>query len=225
MAEQPKTAAATQPTGAQKDVLVKAREVGKDLPAAEKVTNDTPIPAGDVTGFRVASEAAEEGSDISPRKGDIGGLSAATKVRNTTLAERDKKEMERRGGAPGSFSASVSFEGMMMIENGLSDPFPVSGSYTGPVSKDGLKVRPLTPEEEKRFTAGGAPANRRVSDSEPRASDLTRGSGAGGGGNPMHAGDSRGVADAGRTGVVGSGVTSKGNPASPQGGGTDTRKG
>lgn len=164
MAESSNTAAATQ----------------RAVVPAKRITNDTPIPSGDVIGVKVGSEAAQEGSDVGPVEGVTGDLSASTHVKNTTLRERDRKEMEKRGGGPRSFQASASFEGMKMVDNGLSDPFPVSGSYSGPVGEDGLKIRNLTPEEEKKFTAGGQAANRRADD-EVRGSGMVRGSGASGG--------------------------------------------
>ena len=230
----PASAAATQPT---RDVLVKGQIAPESQPA-EKVTNDTPIPDGDVTGFRVASEAAQEGDDISPVRGGTGDLAAATRVRNSTLRKRDEQEVRKRGGGnPRNFSVSVAFEGMKMVENGLQDPFPVSGSYAGPVGEDGLVVRNLTPEEEEKFAPSGIRLNRRAEDEQSggvttsrgalRGSDLARGSGVGGGGNPMKAGEAAGTGAPARTGApIGKATTSVGaGPQSPQGGGSDTRKG
>jgi len=158
MASTTKTAAATQP---KREVLVEGR-VAADVQPAVKVTNKTPIPSGDVTGFRVGSEAAQEGSDVGPVSGGSGDLAAATEVRNTTLKKRDEAEFERRGGGAKGFQVSVNFEGLMMVENGLRDPFPVSGSYSGPVGEDGLTIRRLTEAEEKEHTPQ---PNRRVEDS------------------------------------------------------------
>lgn len=240
MANEPnRTAAATQP---KQDVVVEGR-VAREPQPVEKVTNDTPIPAGDVTGFRVSSEAAQEGSDVGPVTAGAGDLAGATRVKNSTLRKRDEAEFRRRGVGPGAartFSVSASFEGLMMVENGLSDPFPVSGSYTGPVGPDGLVIRPLTAEEEEKHSPVGVRLNRREGDavsggvrtsrgdvqaSGLRADDLSRGSGAGGGGNPQIAGQSRGVANPANTGgPVGKATTSVGNTSGPQGGGSDTRK-
>lgn len=234
MAEQPKNPASAAATQPKKDVLVEGR-VAVDTQPAEKVTNDTPIPDGDVTGFRVASEAAQEGDSVAPVRGGTGDLAAATRVRNSTLRKRDEQEVRKRGGGnPRNFSVSVAFEGMMMVENGLQDPFPVSGSYAGPVGEDGLVVRRLTPEEEEKFAPSGVRLNRRAEDEGGvvtsrgalRGSDLARGSGFGGGGNPMKAGEAAGPGAPGRTGApIGKATTSVGaGPQSPQGGGTDTRK-
>lgn len=212
-----KPAAAAQSTpGPEKNILVRGRETGQDLPPAKKHTNEEAIPAGDVVGFKVASEAAQPGGGTGPFDGGVGGISGATEIRNPDVKKRHDEELKRRGAAGDTFQVSATFEGMRMVENGLQEPFPVSGSYGGPVDmKHGLVLRALTPEEEKQYVPTARTSARRADDRDTplRRDDLARGSGAGGGGNPMKAGEAAGVANPAVTGgPVGKAVTSPGQP-------------
>lgn len=196
-----------------------------------------PAPGETVLGVRVGSEAAvESGTDpVLPFVG--GALSEMTRVRNRDLQERDQREWRKRGRksdgtALASVPVSVSFEGLMAIESKskeLKDDERVtfvSGSYTGFIPAEGLLIRPLTEDEMETHFPSPQPG------AGQRANDLVKGSGTGGGGNPMHAGRARGTSSETAARVGQGGVTSEAGksppprpegPVSGTGGGTTSR--
>jgi len=112
-------------------------------------------------------------------------------------------------------------------DSGVEKQF-VSGGATVVMPEAGVLIRPLSPKEEQEYF--GTPPQVKAQ----RSNDLVKGGGQGGGGNPMHAGDVRGVSSntAERSGQ--GGVTSKAGPApaprpnnagpvTPQGGGTTSK--
>lgn len=193
-----------------------------------------PAPGDTVIGVRTGSEAAVESGTgpVLPLMGP--GASAFTRVRNRDLRERDQQEFRRRGlrsdgAARAGVPISVTFEGAMMVERAEDDGGNqlVNGSFTGVIPEDGLRIRPLSAKEEQEYFGAPVQANQ-------RSNDLVAGSGTGGGGNPMHAGRTRGTSSQTAQRVGEGGVTSQSGPApaprpnnagpvTPQGGGRDSR--
>lgn len=168
-----------------------------------------------VLGVRVGSEAAVE-SGTDPVLPSAGNLSEATRIRNKDILARDEKERKRRGLSATAKTVSMSFEGPMMVERLDDDErTPVkemfSGSFTGAIPERGLLLRPLRKEEEAELLPNPERNSR-------RAEDLVKGSGAGGGGNPMAARDHRGVTSS--PGASAGGQAS----VSPSGGGSTSRR-
>ncbi len=214
--------------GATKEVAVEGRELNTSKsPEHGNPTESQPLGQGEgPLGVRVGSEATVE-SGLDPVLPATGGLSDATRVRNKDLIARDEKEIKRRGLSAAARPISASFEGLMMIEILDEDEKTptkqmVSGSFTGFIPERGVLIRPLNNEELAQFQPDPNAGSR-------RASDLVTGSGTGGGGNPMHAGDTRGTSSFTAKPAGGQGVTSKAgaSPAplgsGPQGGGSTTR--
>lgn len=162
-------------------------------------------PQESVIGVRVGSEASVESGTDPVLPAVAGNVSEMTKVRNRDLQERDRKEFEKRGSVNAANSIGVSFEGLMMIEADDREPQMVSGSYTGSFNES-LTIRRLTEEELEEHLPQLAPANRQAVDR--RASDLIKGAGQGGGGNPMKAGEARGTTSGVTQPAGGSSVTS-----------------
>lgn len=177
------------PAGPTREVLVS----GKDAPAAAppKHGNPTEQAGGvDVVNVRVGSESTVP-SGLDPVLPHTGGLGAATEILNKDIKARHDKEMEKRGLVnPATMNTvSINWTGLMMVEvDGEEEDSPRSGSYTGHF-RDSIRVRALTAEELDRFNPVLAQRVR-------RADDLVKGSGVGGGGNPMRAGEARGASSA-----------------------------
>lgn len=226
MAEQPnqsRTPAAAQPP---------AKEPRRGAEALPRVgQGESPI------GSRVGSEATVASGTHPVEAPGASAVSEATRIQNKDLIERDKKEFRKRGmredgsvpvGRPISFSG----EGVFVVESGnkdVDDQF-VSGGTTVNVPPEGVTIRPLSPEEEAEYF--GTPPEVK----SQRSNDLVKGGGQGGGGNPMHAGDVRGVSSNTAERVGQGGVTSQRGPApaprpnnagpvTPQGGGSTSRSG
>lgn len=220
--------------GGEKEVLVTGREAGQvpEPKHGDPTESQRPGVGETVLGVRTGSEAAVE-SGIDPVLPVIGGLAGATEVKNKDLKERDEKEFKKRGLGR---NITFSYEGPMMVDF-LDDErpaFPQAGGTTVNMGEKGVLIRPMTEEEVEQYYPSGAEAAR-------RANDLVAGSGVGGGGNPMHAGDARGVSSRTDRQVGQGGVTSKTgqapgaaaagqtqnpipNAVSPQGGGTTSRR-
>lgn len=219
--------------GDQKEVAVTGRETGSTGGLTKKSSNPQEDfrarGTTDVVNVRVGSEAAVD-SGTGPVL-PVGGasISEATKVHNRDLQERDRKEFEKRGiGHPLAEDVSVSWSGLRMVSVDDAVEEPRSGGGTFRV-KNSLSIRRLTPEEETHFSPGGTIRARRASDanqqnSNVRASDAVKGSGAGGGGNPMAAGAARGATSEPAPRTVAATNTSAGaQQGGPQGGGQTTR--
>jgi hypothetical protein len=202
---------------AEREVVVTGRLANTAAaPKHGNPTDEMPVgPHESVINVRVGSEAAvESGTDpVLPMTGP--GVTEFTRVRNKDLRERDEKEFRKRGlrsdgvARPGS-TVSMSFTGLMVVEREpdkdekAGDPGLkqiVSGAFTGEIPEGGLTIRPLTQEEEENFLAVPRASSQ-------RANDLVAGSGTGGGGNPMHAGKTRGTSSATAERVGQGGVTS-----------------
>lgn len=231
MAEQPKSAADTQRS---EDWVKKQRQLDaeggvREVPEpkhGDPTEAAPPAPGDSVLGVRVGSEASVDNGTgpVLPPPSQAGG--EFTRVRNRDLQERDKREWKKRGmrsdgTTPAGRAISVSFEGVMMVEpqGNEQDATLHSGGYTGQIPEDGVLVRPLTSEEEEKYF--GSPQGAR----SQRSNDLVAGGGQGGGGNPMHAGDVRGVSSNTATRVGEGGVTSASGPApAPRPGGQGAPK-
>lgn len=188
------------PQGNQKDNV----KPNRDPDSAAAVAPEGPL------GVRTGSEAAVE-SGLQPVFNGPTGLAGATEVKNKDLRERDEKELRRRGvirdrgrGGPRN-PVTVSFAGLMMVSvDGEEEDAPRSGSFTGEFSES-LTIRALTNEELEKYSPSGQRLAR-------RADDLAKGSGAGGGGNPMKAGEAQGSTSGAQGPSMGRATTSAGNP-------------
>lgn len=189
------------------------RDVAVDSPAPKHGDPAANHPSTEsVIGVRVGSEASvSDGTDpVLPAVS--GNISAQTEVKNATLRARDERERKKRGPDGGRFSVSMSFPGLMMVE--VDDQKVVrSGSYTGGFNES-IRVRPLTEDELAEHVPSAAPADKQAV--ERRASDLIKGAGQGGGGNPMKAGEARGTTS-GVTQPAGGASATSGPGVNPQG--------
>lgn len=179
--------------GQSQDVLVSGR-VATGGPA-RTIARDEVLVTGDPVNVRTPSEAATADATQVP----VDPLTEATKIRNVDIQRAHDKEMQRRGllprtadRGPGALarsaqSVSINFEGNKFVTVDGDAKHPASGiksgSFTGSFMER-LEVRALTPEEEERLGPTGA---------QRRSTDQVAGSGAGGGGNPMAAGEARGA--------------------------------
>lgn len=165
----------------------------------------------------VGSEAAvAEGTGPVEAPGG-NALAEATKIHNKDILERHNKELERRGqvgAGSGKYAISISFEGPMMIQVDGEEAHMRSGSFSGAFNES-ISLRPLTKKEQEELLP-------RPTRPARRAEDLVKGSGAGGGGNPMAAGQSRGVSSGAGPSTPGKAPTSL---ATGQGQGTSTKTG
>lgn len=205
---------ASETTAAEKNAALQRQAV--PAPRAAKPEELRLPEGGNPIGTRVGSEATVEDGTGPVLPHDGAALSEATRVKNKTLRDRDEKEFKKRGTGQ---NISFSYEGVMMVDP-LDDnrpAYPISGGATIALSDKGITIRPLTEAEQKElFPAARTP------DSARRANDLVAGSGTGGGGNPMHAGDARGVSSRTERQVGAGGATSQGGgaPGTAQPGGT-----